>query len=438
MKATAIRFVTSEFCDTHGAFSGSGLKQMALHYHPDRDRLLAEAHARPSTPLDVPVFATRIASISAQDGGDADRAHLAELCRMSLLPEPPEGSRWWSFDAGRWTLRWERHTEFSSWTIFGREAVDGPPTGWIANLPGAILVRTTADLKRDEADGPTPASPHGTSMIGSVVLGGAATIYTDFKPDDAGITRFLVLVKSVDRVLAGRLALMLLEIETYRLMALLAFPLAGTAGGQVSAFETETGALAARLAEEAGVDADRALLGRLVALSGEAEALNAQTSYRFRAAAAYYEIVRDRILTLREVHIPGMQTIGEFMDRRLAPAMRTCDAVAERERAVIARISRTGQMLRTRIEIEAEATSAALLKSMDNRALTQIRLQRAVEGLSVAAISYYSLSLLSYPVKALEHANPKIDAALATGLLAPVVVVLVWLALRRLRRQEPD
>jgi uncharacterized membrane-anchored protein len=411
---------------------------MALTYHPDRDSLLAEAHARPSTPLDVPVFATRIATISAQDGGAQDRAHLADLCRSSLLPEPPEGSRWWSFDAGRWTLRWERHTEFSSWTIFGREPVDGPPKGWIENLPGDILVRTTADLKRDEQEGPAPAPPLGTSMIGSVVLDGAATIYTDFKPDDGGVTRFLVLVKSIDRVLAGRLTLMLLEIETYRLMALLAFPLAGKAGGRVSAFEIETGTLASRLAEEAGVDADRALLGRLVALSGEAEALNAQTSYRFRAAAAYYEIVRDRISTLREAHIPGMQTIDEFMDRRLAPAMRTCDAVAERERAVIARIARTGQMLRTRIEIEAEATSAALLKSMDNRALTQIRLQRAVEGLSVAAISYYAISLLSYPIKALEHANPNVDAALATGLLAPLVVVAVWLALRRLRRQEPD
>jgi uncharacterized membrane-anchored protein len=226
--------------------------------------------------------------------------------------------------------------------------------------------------------------------------------------------------------------------ETYRLMALLAFPLAGTAGAQVSAFERETGDLAARLASEAGVEADRALLGRMIALSGEAESLNTQTSYRFRAAAAYYDIVRDRIATLREEHIPGMQTIGEFMDRRLAPAMRTCDAVAERERAVIARIARTGQMLRTRIEIEAEATSATLLKSMDNRALTQIRLQRAVEGLSVAAISYYAVSLLSYPLKALEHSRSSFDAALATGLIAPAVVIAVWLALRRLRRQGDE
>ena len=91
---------------------------MTLTYHPDRDRLLAEAHARPSTPLDIPVFATRIATLGDQDGGAADRAHLAELCRSSLLPEPSDGARWWAFDAGGWTLRWERHTEFSSWTFF--------------------------------------------------------------------------------------------------------------------------------------------------------------------------------------------------------------------------------------------------------------------------------------------------------------------------------
>lgn len=414
-----------------GSVSGS------LNYHPERDRLLAEAHARPATPLDVPVFATRIASLSGQDGANADQEHLTELCRSSLLPLPPADARWWAVDAGPWSLRWERHTEFSSWTIFGKSAGVGPPKAWLAALPGEVLVSTVTELRHDD-NLPTSPAPLGTSMIGAVVLEGAATIFTDFRPDDTGTTRFLVMVKSPDRVLAGRLTLILLEIETYRLMALLAFPLAGKAGVQVSAFEVEAGALAAGLAEEAGVEADRRLLARLVALSGEAEALNAQTSYRFRAGAAYHDIVRDRIATLREERIPGMQTVGEFMDRRLAPAMRTCDAVAEREQAVIDRIARAGQMLRTRIEIEAEATSAALLASMDRRALTQIRLQRAVEGLSVAAIAYYALSLLSYPVKAAEHAWPQIDAALVIGLLAPVVVIGVWLALRRLRRHEAD
>jgi uncharacterized membrane-anchored protein len=406
----------------------------AMHYHPQRERLLGEVHARPSTPLDLPIFAMRIASLSGE--ADADRAHLAALCRDSLLPEPPADALWWLFDAGDWSLRWERHSEFSSWTVFSRLLNAGPPRAWLAALPGEVLVSTRADVRRSTPEAASAAVPLGSTMIGASVLESAASIFTDFKADDGDATRWLVLMHSEDRVQTGRLVQMVLEIETYRLMALLAFPLAGSAGRQVAAFESEAGSLAAQLAQDSGVEADRALLARLVALSGEAEALNAQTSYRFRAGAAYHDIVRDRIAGLREERITGMQTLGEFMERRLAPAMRTCQAVAAREAAVIERIARTGQMLRTRINIESEATNAALLASMDKRAATQLRLQRTVEGLSVAAIAYYAVSLLSYPVKAAEHVEPRIDAAITIGLLAPVVILFVWLALRRLRRGD--
>ena len=409
-----------------------------MKFHRDRDRLLAEAHARPSSPLDPPVVALRIASLIAPVAPDAGREHLAALCRSSLIPEPHGGARWWAIEVANWSLRWERHTEFESWTIFIQPGAGGPPKAWLDGLPGDILVYTHADIKSDPGDS-DPAAPRGSSLIGSSVLDGAASIFTDFKPGDDGITRFLVLLRTQDRPLAGRLVQMVLEIETYRLMALLAFPMAGSAGAKVGAFEDEAGALAARVADDgAGLDDDRALLQRIVALSGEAEALNAQTSFRFRAAAAYYGIVRDRITTLREERIPGMQTIGEFMDRRLAPAMRTCDAVAEREAAVIERIARAGEMLRTRIEIASEATNAALLASMDRRAAAQLRLQRTVEGLSVAAIAYYALSLLTYPVKAIEHAVHGVDATLTIGIMAPIVVALVWLAMRRLRRHDAD
>jgi uncharacterized membrane-anchored protein len=210
--------------------------------------------------------------------------------------------------------------------------------------------------------------------------------------------------------------------------------LAGQAANTLRAIEAEAGELASRLASEQGVEADRALLTRLVTLSGEAEALNAMTNFRFGAANAYHDLVRDRVASLREEQIAGMQTIGEFMERRLAPAMRTCNTVAERERAVIARIARAGAMLDTRIKVADEATSAELLRSMNQRADASLRLQRTVEGLSVAAIAYYSLALLSYPVKGLEHAIHGFDSTLALALLAPAVAIFVWLALQRVRK----
>jgi uncharacterized membrane-anchored protein len=412
-------------------------------WHGDRERLLAEAHARPSTPLEAPVIAVRLANVSGQEAADSDRLHMATLCEQFGAQVPDRGTRWWALEGPGWSLRWERHTEFSSWTLFCPPASAADPRGpleqlpadWLADFPSDVLVATMLELRRDDrGTAPPPLASDGV-QIGAIVLEGAARVFTDFRADDSGMTRFRVMLRSRDAALAGRLALILLEIETYRLMALLAFPLAGAATVQLRAIEAEAGVLASRLAAEEGVEADRTLLSRLITLSGEAEGLSARTTFRFGGANAYHDLVRDRVASLREEKIAGVQTIGEFMERRLAPAMRTCNSVAERERAVIARIARAGAMLDTRIKVADEATSAELLSSMNARADASLRLQRTVEGLSVAAISYYSLMLLSYPVKALEHEVHGFDATLALGILAPVIAVLVWLSLRAIRRR---
>ncbi len=412
-----------------------------FRYHRDRNRLLAEAHARPFTPLETPAIALRLANVSGQAAAEADRTHMALLCSMFGAAEPGPGTRWWALECAAFSLRWERHTEFSSWTLFcpfptardPRGALDRLPQAWRAVFPPDVLVSTLIELRRDDGSHGTPAASDGV-LIGASVLEGAAQVFTDFRADEGGMTRFRLLMKSPDPSLAGRLALILLEIETYRLMALLAFPLAGEAATILRPIEVEAGELASRLASEQGVEADRTLLTRLIALSGEVEQLSARTTFRFGAANAYHDLVRDRVATLREVQLPRLQTIGEFMERRLAPAMRTCNTLAGRERDVIARIGRAGAMLDTRIKVADEATNAELLRSMNQRADASLRLQRTVEGLSVAAISYYSLALLAYPVKGLEHSFPAFDATLALGVLAPIVAVAVWLALRRLRR----
>jgi uncharacterized membrane-anchored protein len=410
-------------------------------WHSDRDRLLAEAHARPSTPLEAPVVAIRLANVSGQEAADTDRSHMAVLCARYGAQVPARATRWWALEGPDWSLRWERHTEFSSWTFFcpppteadPRAALDRLPADWLADFPSDVLVATMLELRRDDGTAQPPLASDGL-QIGAEVLEGAARVLTDFRADEEGMTRFRVMLRSHDAALAGRLALILLEIETYRLMALLAFPLAGEATVKLRAIEAEAGELASRLAAEEGVEADRTLLSRLITLSGEAEGLSARTTFRFGGSNAYHDLVRDRVASLREEKIAGVQTIAEFMERRLAPAMRTCNSVAERERAVIARIARAGAMLDTRIKVADEATSAELLSSMNARADASLRLQRTVEGLSVAAISYYSLMLLSYPIKAIEHVQQGFDATMALGIAAPVIAVLVWLSLRAIRR----
>lgn len=415
-------------------------------YHPQRDALLSEAHARPFTPLAGPALVARIATLSGQTGEDADRAHMGALCRRLGQPEPGPTARWCALDAGSWRLRWERHTELSTWTFFrtpgggvpfAETALEMAPTDWLAAWPGEVLVATRLEVW-GHVDERAAAALFGVGVAGASLAEGSAIVLTDFRGDAEGMTRFLMLSNVGDNSLTGRLVQNLLEIETYRLMALLAFPVAGEAAAALSRIEGVAADLAHQLAEDADPESDRLLLDRLATLAGETEALIGRTSFRFGAASAYHGIVRERIDRLREHHIEGLLTLGEFMQRRLDPAMRTCDAVAERQRAAIDRIARMTQMLNTRVEVAAEATSAALLASMNRRAGAQLRLQSAVEGLSTVAIAYYAVGLLSFPLKALEHLQPNFDATLATGLLAPLVVLAVWAGLRAWRLRVTD
>jgi uncharacterized membrane-anchored protein len=71
---------------------------------------------------------------------------------------------------------------------------------------------------------------------------------------------------------------------------------------------------------------------------------------------------------------------------------------------------------------------------MNARAAQQLRLQQAVEGLSVAAISYYMIGLFGYAGKAAKAAGLPVNPDLLTGLLVPVVAVCVWLGLRRMHK----
>jgi len=410
-------------------------------WHPDRDALLAEAHARPSTPLSGPMLVTRVANLSGLGGEAADREHMATLCQRLHQPQPGPESRWSVLDAGTWRLRWERHTEGSTWTffreptgtgLFGETAMDLAPQDWLASWPGKVLVAARLEV-RPATTKASPKTLFGVEAVGARLADGACSAMTDFRPDAVGMTRFLLLDGAKDPVVTGRLVQNILEIETYRLWALLAFPLAGRTAAELSRIEGDADGLAARLAEPSDAEQDRALLDQLSALAARTEALIGKTAFRFSAAQAYHRLVEERIERLREERLEGLLTLGEFMQRRLEPAMRTCQAVGARQRAAVDRVGRMTQLLNTRVEVAAEATSAALLQSMDRRAGVQLRLQQTVEGLSTVAIAYYAVGLLGFPLKGLERALPGFDAGVAAAVLAPVVVLGTWMVLRAMR-----
>jgi len=414
--------------------------------HPRRIELNDEVHARPYQTLQAPQRASYLAMLAAPAEREREYAHVGELCvRYGGQPPPPEAS-YFAADCGDFRLRWERHGEFSSYTVvvagaggepFAQPAINALPPEWMAALPGKLIVAAhVALLPGADAQADIEAiAPHfaGNTLAGAQMADGGAAAFTDFRVHADGFSRFLLLDRGMGRRRAGRVLQRLLEIETYRMFALLALPLAREVGAKLAAAEGELAGITGLMVKESPAD-EPALLDRLTRLAAAVESEVAASSYRFGAARAYYGLVRQRIAELREQRIVGIQTIDEFMQRRLAPAMSTCESVARRQAELSERVARASDLLRTRVDIVREMQNQELLASMNRRARLQLRLQETVEGLSVAAITYYLVGLVGYAAKALKSAGYAVDPDIAMGVSIPLVALLAAVGIGYVRR----
>jgi uncharacterized membrane-anchored protein len=233
---------------------------------------------------------------------------------------------------------------------------------------------------------------------------------------------------------AGRIVQRLLEIETYRIMALLALPVAQSLVPKLSAWEAELSEITEAMTL-AGVDDEAKLLNRLTALEAAIEKSHTQTQFRFGAAAAYYALVQRRIGELREERMTDMQTFHEFTERRLAPAMETCISISRRQSALSERVDRAAQLLSAKVDKALQLQNRQILESMNTRAELQLRLQQTVEGLSVAAITYYMVGVVGYFAGGLAAIGIDVDPKFAMGLAVPVALGLAVYGVWRTRKE---
>jgi uncharacterized membrane-anchored protein len=416
--------------------------------HPERLVLADEVHARPPEPLDTPSRATYVALLVDPAERAREHAHIAAACAAFQVAGPPDGVSQFSATLGAVRLKWERHGEFSSVTLItpgrGPRPFSEPvssllPEGWLQALPGKTIVGAHAELVPEDSQHPgkPPEAAWlgqyfgGNIVVGSDVGGGAGYAYTDFRIHDDGCARFLLINRSFTPRQAGRMLQRLFEIEAYRMLALLALPVARRQGPRTVAIERALAEFTDGIARSQGQD--EALLNELTRLAAEVESGLAASQFRFGACRAYADLVRTRIGELRETRIPGLQTIEEFMARRFTPAVATCATVSQRLLLLSERVAQASSLLATRVGIAREGQNQALLASMDRRAKLQLRLQQTVEGLSVAAIVYYAAGLVAYLAKAVKAGGLPLDTDLTVGLAVPVLALLALLTVRRAR-----
>jgi len=418
--------------------------------HPLRYALANELHARPFPSVEAPGRAAYLALKPAHNAAgrdrDAERAHLIDLLDRFGAPHPQPDATHYFGQIGRHVLKWESHTEFVTYTIFGEGIAERPfdaatfalfPQDWLDVAPGTRMTSALIRVEQVEGDEGIIDKVRDwfvpESLAISRMLDDDLVVAADFRIDEAGHMRFALFARPTTGARRiGRVVQRLCEIETYKAMSMLGLAKARELGAQMGLLEKQLSALVADMSGP--MTSPSETLHSLLEISSALEHIVAKSSFRFGATGAYETIVNQRIEVLREERFHGRQTFAEFMMRRFDPAMRTVKSTEARLEKMAARAIRASELLRTRVDVERSAQNQDLLKSMDRRADMQLRLQRTVEGLSVVAISYYGVGLAMYLLGPLEKlfGVPKPFVAAA---VTPVVIAGVWLMIQRIHKK---
>ena len=416
--------------------------------HPLRAAILGEVHARPFTAIAVPSRILHFAFDTSGTSAQADRAALAEFCAKRGLQAPSPAEKHHRALFGTTVLRWEQHSEFTTYTWEMPSDPGGlpfhPAAASIASpmrlvpQPGPLLVAIDLHLLAEDAERTAPERLFDrTSLAMAENSDGAAVYATDFQLDPSGFVRILLLDRGMPAERAGALVQRVIELETYRTLALLGLPEAQRLAPSIGSSERRLVEVTGEMQTASDLDSNHRLLDELTALAAEVEAGAAASVFRFGASRAYEEIVQQRLQTIGERKIGGWPTWSSFLARRMKPALRTCVTIEQRQSSLSLKLARAANLLRTRVDVELEQQNQELLKSMNARTRLQLRLQSTVEGLSVAAITYYVVGLFGYIVKAgHDSGRMHIEPSIVTAAFVPVAALSIWWIVRRIRRRH--
>jgi len=415
--------------------------------HALRAAVLSEVHARPFTAIETPRRILHFAFDTAGEGAKLDRAALADFCARRGLEPLKEGAKHHRVTLGGATLRWEQHSEFTTytWELPSESAVPFHPVASslaapMASLPqpGPLLVALDLHLLMDNKKKKIAIEKlfDRASLAVAENSDGNALFATDFQADPSGFVRVLVLDRGLGPERAGAVVQRIIELETYRTLALLGLPEAQRLMPSINRIEARLAEVTDEMRHAGALIDNQRLLEELTELASELEAGAAASLFRFGASRAYHEIVQLRLATIGERKVEGLPTWSSFLARRMSPAMRTCATTEARQADLSEKLARAANLLRTRVDVELERQNRDLLKSMNDRTRLQLRLQTTVEGLSVAAVSYYVVGLFGYLMKGLHDEGVPVDISLATALFVPVAVLAIWFVVRRIRRKH--
>ncbi len=429
-----------------------------------------ELHARPYIKLgpDLIVFnfSYLINEVEEKKGLRFLNEFLISLNYTSL---PNNETKFWVAEGNDLTIRYECHTEFISLTLifprkkmitkknklenfFDESFLNNLPLEFLNNFPGQLFISTWIEM----CAGRFSLKPIDIEKLffhdnfaGSKVAEGGAKVFMSFRSDrtnvlQMGFRRVLIQNMSLRSRRTGRLLQRIVELETYQVLSLLGLPEARNQSKNLTTLEKEITEITNEVSKTAKKNMlNKKLtypnyqndLNKLSYVVAEIEKISSTMSYRLSATFAYNKLVDQRLKELREERLESFQTNHEFLSRRLIPAIRTCEAFSSRLESLAVRANRADNLVRTKIEMGIQLQNKNLLESMEVRARAQLRLQETVESLSLVAITYYIVGLISYFIGPLTFENFFIDKNLFLSLSVPVVLIFIWLTAKFVKRK---
>jgi len=439
------KFISNELSES-AVLPSSLLSKIATH--PLRERLYNELHNRPFPSITTPAQLTHIAIQHQGELKQQEHEFISMLCDRFQVNSPAKSMPCFYQDFGLFSLRWERHLEYSTYTFihqapltdqpFVKNAIDYVPSNWFEKMPGQVIAAVHLIIESENID---KARTHKVekyfdhmSLVASAPVNSKAKVWSSFKLHEDGFGRFLIYQQDLSAAQSGRLVQQLLQLDTYRLMATLGLPLAQAINSELNQLDLQLQQVTTSIA--LGTDkSDRELLTQVSTIAAKVEDYRSQSTYRFSATNAYYDVALQRMEELKEEEIPGYMTLQEFLMRRITPAVKTCQTASNHLEDISRRVTRASDLLRTRVEMVLQEQNQTLLKSMNHRAHIQMRLQQTVEGLSVAAISYYGMQLFETMLTSLPTFGIEYNHELVSGFAVPIVIALVFIGTRLIHKR---
>ena len=413
-----------------------------------RSQLYQETHARPYLSLPVPCTVGHILYWKGEQRSDALLKVAQNLATRQGVSVGDKQSTFFEYTCQNYHIRFEQHTEFDTLTIaqsispeaelFGENPLAIIDESVMQQLEPNLLVKTRvhlmlkpADLSNESATknqndyvGAQFSDINGAAAIyGSWIMGRRAEAYSDFKLDAQGYSRFLVISHGLNPADAGRVITRLLELENYRITALLPFNDARAVSKSLSKAEAQLVRISDEIAQSDSAQKQHDLLNDLLEIAQQIESHRNQLSSRFSASQAYYELVKFSYEKLNEEKFGGLQRLQTFVERRLGPAIRTFGALRNRLEDISQRVDRIAELLRTEINVHMQLQNSEMLAGMNHSAKMQLKMQKTVEGISIVALTYYAIGVIGYFLAIFLHGDDKYTVM---GLMVLPVAALIW------------